>query len=58
MIDRRTPVIEAAWCDNADTVKALVEAGADLSLRDMDGDSALDIAEREGKKKVVSVITG
>ena len=58
LYDRQTPVMLAAWRNCAGAARALVEAGADLSLRDVDGKTALDMAKREGSKAAVAGLTG
>ena len=58
LYDRMTPVMVAAQGNSAGAVRALVEAGADLSLRGADGKTALDEAKSRGSKTAVAVLTG
>ena len=43
-------------CFKQNNVQVLVEAGADFSLKDKWGDTALDLAERHRAKEAVAVI--
>jgi ankyrin repeat protein len=49
---RNTPLIWAAWEGHLSVLKLLVERGADVSLKNVDGDTASDFAQREGKRDV------
>ncbi len=44
---KKTALINAAMLDNFKAMRVLIEAGADVNLRDSDGDSALDIVDNE-----------
>lgn len=39
--------------NQADTVRVLVEAGADISRRNEDGRTSLDLSERPGHREVI-----
>ena len=45
--DKRTALLNAAMEDNYKAMKILIEAGANVNLRDSDGDSALGLASDE-----------
>lgn len=47
-----TPLMHAARAGNLEIVKLLVEAGADINLRDEEGGTALSIAGEEGNLEV------
>ena len=51
LYDRDTPVMLVTQRNRADTVLQLQEAGADCQ-------GALEVAERHGKQKVVTVLKG
>lgn len=51
-----TPLMMAARYGNRDTVKALLEAGADASLRNQQGLSALDFAVRADRSDIVELL--
>ena len=42
--DQRTPLMWAAWRDNVQMIDLLLEHGADTTLVDKDGWTALDLA--------------
>lgn len=44
---KRTALINVAMTDNFKAMRILIEAGADVNLRDADGESALDIVDNE-----------
>lgn len=46
----------AGWFGREPLVRFLLEHGADPTIRDRSGDTALDIAEREGKEKVAAML--
>jgi ankyrin repeat protein len=50
--DYENPLHEAAW-RNLDTVKLLLEHGADIERRDLEGNTALHWAAAQGKSDVV-----
>ena len=48
-----------AWNGQVDTVRALIEAGADLDKRSKDnGSTALHVAARYGHAEVVKILIG
>lgn len=51
-----TPLMYAAAEGHVDVVKALLQHDADPSLRDTDGDSARDFAQRNGHTRVVRLL--
>jgi ankyrin repeat protein len=46
----------AAAAGHADTVKALLGKGADPSLKDATGQTAVALAQRNGREEVVSIL--
>ena len=48
-----TPLMQAALKGDADAVKALIEAGADVNAEDNDGNTALDVAKTDEVKEVL-----
>lgn len=50
---RKTALINAALEDNCKAMPVMIEAGADVNLRDDDGDSALDIVDDEKTGKLL-----
>ena len=53
----RTALIIAAWNGNLASATRLLEGGADLTLRNNDGKTALDWARSEGKSEVVALLS-
>lgn len=51
-----TPLMNAAWFGCRDSVKELLRRGADASLRDSKGRSALDLAVERGHKSVEELL--
>jgi ankyrin repeat protein len=47
-----TPLNLAAWAGHLSVVKLLVERGADVRLKNDNGQTASDVARREGKEDV------
>ena len=54
----RTALMLAARWNNAQVVKALLDAGANTLLRDNEGKSALDYAQENDKLKGTDIIGG
>ena len=52
-----TPLIEAAWDNNMDTVRALVEAGCDITIRNKKGKTAAEIDKENGKHAIAEYLT-
>ena len=48
--------MRAAWNGHTDTVKALLEAGADVGLRDKSGRTALDYASDLGYQDIILLL--
>lgn len=57
MVDNETPLTVAAKMGHADIVQMLVEAGADTSLPNGSGETAVQLAERAGHKTAVGYLT-
>ena len=53
-----TALDSAAYWGSPNVVKALLDAGADVSIRDKDGLTALMIAEREGREEMARLLRG
>ena len=51
-----SPLMHAAAEGNLDVVKILVEAGADMSLTDVDGDDAISFARQAGHQRVADYL--
>lgn len=51
-----SPLMHAAAEGNLDVVKILLEAGADLTLKDVDGDDATSFARQAGHMEVVKTL--
>jgi ankyrin repeat protein len=56
--NRTTPLMMAAMYGTPAAVKLLLDAGADASLRNVQGLSAIDFAQRAGRKDVADLIAG
>lgn len=54
--DNHTFLMEAAWNKDAETVKTLLELGANVSAKDDNGMSALDYAIRENAQEVIQIL--
>ncbi len=54
--DNHTFLMEAAWNKDAETVKKLLELGANVSAKDDNGMSALDYAIRENVQEVIQIL--
>lgn len=54
--DKMTPVMLAAMRGRVAAVRVLRDGGADLSLRNKDGLTAMDLAQRYGQDEVVDVL--
>jgi ankyrin repeat protein len=52
----RNPLCEAAWRGQTAVLKLLLDRGADASIRDTNGKSALELAETEGHESCVDVL--
>jgi len=56
----RTPMFYAATCYNynyADIIRLLINAGADVTQTNNDGDTPLDIATRLGNADIMTILT-
>lgn len=56
--DKMTPVMLAAMRGRLAAVRLFIEEGADMTLRNNDGMTALDLARRFGQTEVVEELTG
>ena len=54
--DNMTFLMEAAWNKDAQTVKTLLELGANVSAKDDNGMTALDYAIQENAQEVIQVL--
>ena len=52
-----TPLIDAAYGNKMDTVRALVEAGCDITIRGDEGKTAAERAKEEGKHAIAEYLT-
>ena len=52
----QTPLMLATLRGEADTVKILLEKGADVNIRGNSGKTALDIAEEKGYVEIIRMI--
>ena len=52
-----TPLIHAAVSNKMDTVRALVEAGCDITIRGDEGKTAAERAKEEGKHAIAEYLT-
>lgn len=55
-LPQRTPLMDAAYAGNTDTVKSLLAAGSDVNERDADGCTALSWAVAAGNEHVVQLL--
>ena len=46
----------AAWRGHTDTVKALLDAGANVNAQDGDGETALSLAMKEGHTETANAL--
>ena len=53
----RTALHSAAWNGSLASATRLLEGGADLTLRDKNGKTALDYARSNGKSEVVALLS-
>ncbi|WP_409286213.1 ankyrin repeat domain-containing protein [Pontibacter sp. G13] len=53
-----TPLHDAIWHGNAAAAKILIDAGADLSAKNYEGDTPLDLARRYQYQDIVEMILG
>ena len=51
-----TPLMAAALTGQAETVRILLQAGADPKVKDMTGKNAADIAESKGHSTIVAML--
>ena len=51
-----TPIMVAAYNGYADIVQFLKNQGADLSLKDADGDTALELAKARNHEEVIKIL--
>ena len=51
-----TPIIWAAWTNNVECLKVLIEAGANIDAQDKDLDTALSSASKQGYGECVSML--
>ena len=56
-VDGRTALHQAAWYGNLAIATRLLEGGADLTLRNKFGNTALDYARSQGKSEVVALLS-
>ena len=56
--DGFTALMQAAQSGQAECARLLLRAGADASLRHAGGETALDVAEKEGKADVAALLRG
>lgn len=56
--NKTTPLMMAASYGSAEAVKLLLESGADPALRNMQGLSAIDFAQKANRKDVADLIAG
>ena len=56
-IDDRTALHLAAWNGSLASTTRLLEGGADLTLRDKNGKTALDYARSRGNSEVVALLS-
>lgn len=56
--EKMTPVMLAAMRGRASAVEALRDGGADLTLKNQDGLTALDLARRYGQVEVIEILQG
>jgi ankyrin repeat protein len=54
--ERHTPLCKAAMIGNTEAVRFLLERGADPSVQNFKGRTALECAERNGHKKIVEIL--
>jgi len=47
-----TPLHDAVWANNIEAAKLLIEKGAKLDIRAKDGQTALDKAEKDGRREI------
>ena len=47
---------DAIWQNNVDTARVIVEAGADLTLRNHEGQTPLEMAKARGRKQIIAII--
>ena len=48
---------EAAYSGHTEVVKVLIEKGACINAKNIDGDTAADLAEEEGYKNIVALLS-
>ncbi len=53
-----TPLMQAVIGDNTAVVRMLLGAGADQNLRDLRGDTALDLARQLGRNNIERLLAG
>ena len=51
-----TPLMQAVIGNNPAAARTLIAAGANLKLRDIRGDTALDLARQLGRKQIVKIL--
>ena len=51
-----TPLMQAVIGNNPAAVRTLIAAGANLQLRDLRGDTALDLARQLGRRQIVKIL--
>ena len=53
-----TALHDAIWQNNSDTARVILEGGADLSLRNHEGQTPLDFARSKHRKEIAAMIEG
>ncbi len=57
IFERHTPLCKAAAIGNAEAVRFLLESGADPSVQNSKGRTALECAEQKGHQEIVEILT-
>ena len=51
-----TALHDAIWQDNVDTAEVIIAGGADLTLKNHEGQTPLDFARAKRRKEIVALI--